>query len=169
MTGVQQGNKDAFKELIRPCCQSIYQRALTATGDCNKAREITANVLREVYLAVCAQRSEAEWSAWVDDVATRHIMKQELACMVERTKNRGSAERPNLYNERLKEGTASDRKKTEKKPSRGSVGGTIGIVLCVLIALWMIFGFAFAKTDWAAGIDLGYSWFNQNIFQLFAA
>jgi len=40
-------------------------------------------------------------------------------------------------------------------------------MLCVLIALWMTFGFAFAKYSLPASMDWGYSWFNAHIYGLF--
>lgn len=56
-----------------------------------------------------------------------------------------------------------------RKRDRGSAGHAISIVLLILVSLmllWVVAGVAMTL-QWIPYYDLGYTWFNQNVFKLF--
>ena len=56
--------------------------------------------------------------------------------------------------------------KKHRKGRAGSVIGVILVVLLILLLLWLLFGFL-GKMQILPSYDLGYTWFNNNVYPLF--
>lgn len=168
MEKAQQGDKIALKELLRPYAGSIYQRALLVCRDEEKAKEITKKVLYEASFVLLASHDEAKWNAWINETASRYLIKENFTVSAIAT----GISSPEIIsgNSTTKKESKAAPKEIKRKEARGNKKfswGTIGIIVCVLIALWMIIGFAFAKYSLPTSMDWGYSWFNSHIYHLF--
>ncbi len=188
---IRDGETEAARLLFGEYGDGIYRRALATTKSKEAARTITRETILEL-IRTLREKNEADgWDLWVDAVTGRRIelyglvdadVKQ-LSCelfgtsaSVAATPETPAAEPPQpapiseepSSTEPLFDN--SERRADGRKRARGaSVGGvfaTIVLILGILIMIWVILGFL-KGLNILPQLDLGYTWFNENLFRLF--
>ena len=191
------GDKTAIKDLISIYGNSVYARAFERTQDKELAREAARQTFGQFVSIVQQQPDEDGWSLWFGDLIERNIsayaqvgsdmsvieneLEKELygepvppAAPVpisapapepapdKASRSSGRSKRDEVYDE------AYALRKTKAKPKRsGSHTATVILLVIVcLLLLWVVAGVAMTM-KWIPYFDLGYSWFNTHIFQLF--
>lgn len=178
-------DRDAFVELMRKYGTSLYSRMLSKLGDRQLADAAFKETMVGFYKSLTENEGEdavsALLSGYADNVSDR-ILGDYFEHMVENTAN--CVESSELSKLELpvpepKAGAVTERDKCMSQPiqdsgnndaegiSRGGWIFAVGLLsTCALIVFWVIIGLLVGM-DVLPEIDLGYTWFNENIAEWF--
>ena len=178
-------DREAFVELMRKYGASLYSRMLSKLGDRQLADAAFKETMVGFYKSLTENEGDDAISAllcgYADNVSDRmlgdyfeHMVENTANCVESAELKKLRLPVPEVKQESETENAQTMPDYTEKYvndyPDSFSRGGWIFAVsllsTCALIVVWIIIGLLVGM-DVLPGLDLGYTWFNENIAEWF--
>lgn len=167
MSKIQQGDDEAFTTLYAQYNKTVYRIAFGELQDQTQALSVVKDVFREAYKTIKTKGPYAgDFYAWLDALTAKYVAKRkEQAPASAPVRQYSQAEAKQLEeaaDARLQ--TQNEAAEQEEKPA--GIGTLISLSLLAAALLWILIGLL-GSLEVLPAIDLGYQWFNGNIFELF--
>lgn len=173
--GIRQGDRDACLALYHRYYQQIFRAAYAATKNIEQSIQIVKAVYKKLLLAA----RDGAFEKYFDSLVRQEIREQ-LASLTaaravasyERELSRRLAEMNALVRQSQRAGLHErspygKHSRPKRRPKRRLRGLRIALlVIAGVVLLWAIVGLLMPASSLPA-FDLGYSWFNANLFPLF--
>ena len=193
LSKIKQQDKETFRKLVTAYGKSLYLKLYAASGDAEAARQATKAAFTELYLALNSQQSPDVIESLLYSIGERkqrEILQEQTLKMASECLDRVVELSMPYTARKLKEETVKPIQsasvaspcveKTEtvvcsdipvaaqpEKPAEKGIGiWQVVFALLVTVGLWAIIG-ALMGDGFLPKYDLGYSWFNTNIANLF--
>ena len=112
-----------------------------------------------------AQQLKPESFVWREQPEQLSPQKPEKTRRKERGKDRGKKQEPRAHKESIRD-EIFDEPYSKKSRSGGHALSIVLLILVSLLLLWVVAGVVMTLR-WIPFYDLGFTWFNQNVFKLF--
>ena len=164
--GIRKGDRDSCLALYQRYYQQIFKGAYQATHDQNLSIGILKAVYKKMLLAAKTGAAEDYFDFFV-----QRSLEEELASLPhEGASSPATESQTDFVREDRREYASASRRsrKRRKKSRRGPLYYLLNVLLWIVIAalVWAIVGLLMSLSV-LPSYDLGYSWFNANLFQLF--
>jgi hypothetical protein len=109
-----------------------------------------------------ASRAETEPLSW----RTEQDAPPQRAPEPQQADSRGRKQKPRVHRDSVRDEIFDEQYKNRDKSSSGHAVSIVLLVIVSLLLLWIVVGVAMTM-QWVPSYDLGYNWFNANVFKLF--
>lgn len=196
LSRIKQQDRETFRRLVTEYGKGLYLKLYAASGDSDAARQATKAAFTELYLALNSQQSPDVIESLLYSIGERkqreilqeNTMKLASECLAQvvelpvcgqtrelkaetakpvkciRSEETVCEDAPS--SEGMTQGDIPAVVQNEKPEGTGSALGQVLFALLVIAGLWAIAG-ALMGDGFLPKYDLGYSWFNINIANLF--
>ena len=176
LQGIRGRNEDASRELVRSRGVDALLHALALSdGDKPAARAIVSEAFRGAIAHVRAfpeqTFDEGEFSALLDAELIEAARRRFAPSVSDIASDEGwrtlRAEKAADEPAAKDEPDEPDESPPRRKPKRGRlIVQTLLLALCAALCLWVLCGILMSM-GWMPYADLGYTWFNRNLFRIF--
>lgn len=164
---IKTGDDNAIREMILSRGTEVFRHAMALCGaDKTAARAVTAEAFRGVVAYIRAfpeeKMDEQAFSARIDSELLEAVMRQgeqTVAGIISEDHAQASS---SLNGQEAPRQPAYARKK-KRLPFALEI---LLLWLCIGLSLWLLYGIL-ASMGFVPYMDLGYTWFNRNLFQVF--
>lgn len=196
LSRIKQQDKETFRRLVTEYGKGLYLKLYAASGDADAARQATKAAFTELYLALNSQQSPDVIESLLYSIGERkqreilqdQTMRIASECLAQVVELPTCAETRELkaetarpvkcanaqevfcddvpLNENAALGDIPVVTRKQAPAKSGSALGQVLFALLVIVGLWAIAG-ALMGDGFLPKYDFGYSWFNENIAELF--
>lgn len=163
INGIRSGDENAIRALVLSRGADVLAHAMALCDeDRIAARAVTAQAFRNAVAYLRAFPEEA-----LDETALYARIDAELFEVVRTSAGTSVSETVSGESWRLlRPQQADDMPPTRKRKKTRAIPAFVLLLLCAIVALWLLYGIL-ASMGWLPYADIGYTWFNRTVYQIF--
>jgi DNA-directed RNA polymerase specialized sigma24 family protein len=172
MQDIADGDREAFATLYNRFNKVVLRIALEKTQNKEDAMAIVKDVFKEVYQTIRTKGPYlGDINGWMDALTAKHARKRMISSPVEETSppisvQEFTSEQAQSIEKKAEERIAAEEPAKKNRGQRREMFSFIGLCAFALLLVWILLGLL-TTLEILPPFDLGYSWFNENIFKLF--
>ncbi|MDL2218324.1 hypothetical protein LJC27_06660 [Christensenellaceae bacterium OttesenSCG-928-M15] len=172
MQRIADGDREAFATLYNRYNKIVLRIALEKTDNKEDAVGVVKDVFKEVYSTIRTKGPYlGDINAWMDALSAKYARRRMLDQPVEETppavsKKEYTSAEAKAIEKKADERIAVEETPEPRKKGKREIFSFAGLCLFALVLVWVLLGLL-TTLEILPPFDLGYEWFNENLFRLF--